>query len=191
MKGGYKVEIDDLDNTFATGGEYELQCAVEIYGQSILRYCHNILCDYFEAQDVVQITFIKAYNRRKSFREGTSLSAWLYRIAYTTCIDLLRKKKLLFFMPQRNVESIFAISLKDEHSDHINADLKQALLTLSPEDRALIFSRVIDEKSYMELEELYRVPAATLRKRYERAKKKLSKALQEINPYYEKLEGIK
>jgi RNA polymerase sigma-70 factor (ECF subfamily) len=94
-------------------------------------------------------------------------------------------------MPQRNVESIFAISLKDEHSDHINADLKQALLTLSPEDRALIFSRVIDEKSYMELEELYRVPAVTLRKRYERAKKKLSKALQEINPYYEKLEGIK
>lgn len=191
MRGGYKVEIDDLDNTFAAGGEYELQCAIEIYGQSILRYCHNILCDYFEAQDVVQITFIKAYNRRKSFKEGTSLSAWLYRIAYTTCIDLLRKKKLLFFMPQRNVEFIFAISSKDEHLDHINADLKQALLTLSPEDRALIFSRVIDEKSYMELEELYRVSAATLRKRYERAKKKLSKALQEINPYYEKLEGIK
>ena len=92
------MKASDLNNTFATGGEYELRCAIELYGQPLLRYCHNILCDYFEAQDVVQMTFIKAYEKRKSFKSGTSLSAWLYRIAYTTCIDSLRKKKLLFFL---------------------------------------------------------------------------------------------
>lgn len=181
------MEENDLNDTFAEGGENELRYAIELYGQSLLRYCHNILCDYFEAQDAVQMTFIKAYNKRKSFKSGTSLSAWLYRIAYTTCIDLLRKRKLLFFVPQ-NMESKFSMSKKDESSNFMRDDLKKALLTLSPAERALVFSRVIDEKSYAELEAIYHVSNSTLRKRYERAKKKLSKALQETNSYYEGLE---
>jgi len=176
------MEENDLDFTFSTGGEHELSQVIEIYGQPLLRYCHNILCDYFEAQDVVQTTFIKAYDRRKSFQAGTSLSAWLYRIAYNTCIDSLRKKKLLFFMPHRE---------KKEASNFIGEDLKRALLSLRPEERALVFGRVIDEKTYEELERIYQIPSATLRKRYERAKKKLSKNLKEMNSYYRGLEETK
>jgi len=171
---------NNLNDVFDTGGEHELSCAIELYGQQLLRYCHNILCDYFEAQDVVQITFIKAYKKRKSFKRGTSLSAWLYRIAYTTCIDSLRKKKLLFFMQKTNIDSRF-----------ISDDLKEALLILSPKERALVFSRVIDEKSYADLEAIYNVSAVTLRKRYERAKAKLSTKLKETNTYYSRMEESK
>jgi RNA polymerase sigma factor (sigma-70 family) len=182
------VEVKELNDTFATGGEYELRCAMKLYGQPLLRYCHNILCDYFEAQDAVQMTFIKAHNKRKSFKSGTSLSAWLYRIAYTTCIDLRRKKKLLFFLPYINIKSFIEQKSKDSF---MSDDLKEALLKLSPQERALVFSRVIDKKSYAELEGIYRVSSPTLRKRYERAKRKLSKALREANSYYERLEGSK
>lgn len=182
------MEAGDLNNTFSTGGEYELRCVIELYGQPLLRYCHNILCDYFEAQDVVQMTFIKAYDKRKSFKRGTSLSAWLYRIAYTTCIDSLRKKKLLFFLPYINEKSFIEQKSK---AHFMRDDLKEALLKLSPQERALVFNRVIDEKSYAELEEIYHVSSSTLRKRYERAKRKLSKALQETNSYYERWEGSK
>lgn len=169
---------NNLNDTFTLGGEQELNEAIELYGQQLLRYCHNILCDYYEAQDVVQMTFIKAYKKRKSFKRGTSLSAWLYRIAYTTCMDILRKKKLMIFkMPEKVHEPAL-----------MSEDLKAALLTLSPKDRALVFSRVIDEKSYAELEEIYQIPASTLRKRFERAKKKLAEILKEKNTYYARLE---
>lgn len=47
--------------------------------------------------------------------------------------------------------------------------LKEALLKLSLHERALVFSRVIDEKSYAELDGICRVSSPTLRKRYERA----------------------
>ena len=80
---------------------------------------------------------------------------------------------------------------RTDNPNYISEELKTALLTLSPEDRALLFSRIIDEKSYADLEAIYHVSAATLRKRYERAKIKLSKALQENNSYYVKLEGRK
>ena len=182
-----EVEPNELNNAFATGGEYELRCAVQLYGQPLLRYCHNILCDYFEAQDAVQITFIKAYNKRGSFKNGTSLPAWLYRIAYTTCIDLLKKKRLLLFLPHIKIKS--PANNEGEGTDFIKHDLKKTLLKLSPEERALVFSRVIDQKSYKELEEIYHISSSTLRKRYERAKKKLSKALQETDSYYKQLGG--
>lgn len=172
------MNSDHLNHTFTLGGEKELNYAIDLYGQPLLRYCHNILCDYYEAQDVVQITFIKAYKKRKSFKIGTSLSAWLYRIAYTTCMDSLRKKKLMFFkLPHKENDSTF---MSDE--------LKSALSTLSARDRALVFSRVIDEKSYLELEEIYQISAATLRKRFERAKKRLAKIIKENNTYYARLE---
>lgn len=180
------MDENSLSQNFSTGGESELGYAIERYGQQLLRYCHNILCDYAEAQDAVQITFIKAYDRRKNFQSGTSLSAWLYRIAYTTCIDILRKRKLLFFMPKTQ-SSYDSYAIEDSF---IEADLKTALLTLSPAERGLIFSRIIDEKTYEELESIYNVSSATLRKRYERAKKKLAKALKETNPYYLRLEEM-
>lgn len=176
------MEENNLDFSFSEGGERELELAMKLYNQPLLRYCHNILCDYEEAKDVVQMTFIKAYEKRKTLEKGTCFSAWLYRIAYTTCIDSLRKKKWqgLFQMHEEVMET---------QDEYINEDLKEALLKLKPLERAIIFSRVIDEKSYAQLEIVYGISASTLRKKYERAKNKLAKSLKEANTYYRELEG--
>lgn len=170
----------DLEESFATGGDEEINYAIELYGQGLLRYCHSITGNYHDAQDIVQMTFIKAYSKRKKFKSGTVLSSWLYKIAYNTTIDFIRKKKMLFFLPEKQDETSF-----------ISDDVKEALKCLSVSDRALIFSRVIDEKSYSELQYIYGISASTLRKRYERAKKRLAKSLSEVNSYYGKLEGTK
>lgn len=168
------MEETTLDYDFDDIGEIELNKAVELYGHRLLRYCHNILCDYTDAQDAVQETFIKAYYKRNLFRKNISLQAWLYRIAYTTCIDMLRYRKILNFLPLKGREFLF----KDE-KEYMSDEMKAALMKLSAKDRALIFSRVIDEKSYKELESIYDASSDVLRKRYERAKKKLANDLRE------------
>lgn len=169
-------EESKLSSSFSNGGEQELNLVIELYGQGILRYCHNILCDYYEAEDAAQITFIKAYNKRKSFKSGTSLSAWLYKIAYTTCIDITRKNKF---------KALFDRDIKKNNEiytdNYISEDLREALLKLTPKERALVFSRILDEKGYSELEIIYGASSPTLRKRYERAKKKLAEALRQID----------
>lgn len=173
------MEETMLDTDLNEISEVELNKAVELYGYKLLRYCHNILCDYADAQDAVQETFIKAYYKRRQFRKNISLQAWLYRIAYTTCIDILRYKKVRCFIPHRRRES------QDENeTEYMSDEMKDALMALLPKDRALIFSRVIDEKSYKELELIYNTSSAALRKRYERAKKKLAGILQESHMEY-------
>lgn len=85
-------------------------------------------------------------------------------------MDILRKRKLLFFLP------------KQENDHHMSEEVKEALAKLSTMERALIFNRIIEERDYKELEVIYNLPAATLRKRYERARKKLSEQLIETLP---------
>ena len=150
---------------FSEGGEEALAAAIRQYGQGLLRYCHHILCDYHEAQDAVQITFCKAWERRMRCRTG-ALPAWLYRMAYTTCVDILRQRKRWRPLPPA-----------PEDTDYIGPELRAALEALSPEERGLVFGRVMEGRSYEELSGIYGKSAATLRKRYERARKKLARLL--------------
>ena len=55
--------------------------------------------------------------------------------------------------------------------------LRAALSVLTPEERGLVFGRVMEGRSYEELSQIYGPSAAALRKRYERARKKLALAL--------------
>lgn len=157
-----------LEARFPSGDEDALSAAIALYGQPLLRYCHHILCDYHEAQDAVQATFIKAWALRARF-SGGSLKAWLFRMAYTTSIDHLRRKNRWFSAPPAEAAH--------EASDYIGGALRAALLTLTAEERALVFGRVMEELSFDELSRRHGVNAAALRKRYERAKKKLAAAL--------------
>jgi RNA polymerase sigma factor (sigma-70 family) len=145
------------------------------YSHALLRYCHNILCDYHEAQDALQLTFIKAYQNRSSFRQDMSLSPWLYKIAYTTCIDILRKRK-----------KVVNINKDQPQNDNgrIPEEIILALLKLNSLDRSIVYGRVMEEMSYDELSVIHKKSAASLRKRYERAKKRLANELADDYPYY-------
>ena len=150
---------------FSEGGEEALAAAIRQYGQGLLRYCHHILCDYHEAQDAVQITFCKAWERRTRCRTG-ALPAWLYRMAYTTCVDILRQRKRWRPLPPA-----------PEDTDYIGPELRGALEGQAPQDRGVDVGKVSGGPRDKQLSGIYGKSAATLRKRYERARKKLARLL--------------
>lgn len=160
----------ELSQRFPTGDEACLEGAVARYGQALLRYCHHILCDYHEAQDAVQTALLRAWDRRASFRAGTNLEAWLYKLAYHACIDLLRQRRRQRFAPPPTAA---------HDPDYIGPELREALGRLTAQERGLVFGRVMEGRPYSELAQIYGQPAATLRKRYERARGKLARALTE------------
>ena len=158
-----------------TPAEIELERLISTYGDGLLKYCHSILLDYYEAQDVVQSTFIKTFAKLSAPNSSETHGAWLYRIAYTNCIDIIRRKKLqqLFFKAEKET------SYTPEY--FANENVNRILTKLPPKDRALVYSRAVEGLDYNELKNIYGASAQTLRKRYERARSKLLKIMSEGN----------
>ncbi|MFB9318220.1 RNA polymerase subunit sigma-70 [Cryptosporangium minutisporangium] len=55
-------------------------------------HCYRMLANYEDAQDMTQETFLRAWNKRKSFKGHAALRTWLYRIATNACLDFLEKR---------------------------------------------------------------------------------------------------
>ena len=159
----------------------DIETAVNTYSPALLRYCHSILCDYHEAQDVIQTTFIKAWQNRNKFTgDEKDLSNFLYKIAYNACIDAIRRRKQRLKNPAESVKP------PTQNQDYIPENIKAALMSLSPLDRAVTYSHAVNDAPFAELAQIYGKNAAALRKRYERARKKLSKILENDYPNYTK-----
>ena len=142
------------------------------YGNAVLKYCFSILCNFYDAQDAMQETFIKAHYARNA-PHPDKYGAWLYKIAYNTCITMLKKRK----PTKQLMESDAAYQMEEPFIDPV---LTEALKILPPQDRALFYSRAVEDVDYIELEALYNTSANALRKRYMRARNKLRDHLIQI-----------
>jgi len=69
------------------------------YGEKLLRYATSILYSHSDAEDIVQDVFIYYLQNSKRF-EINNISAWLYRVTYTQCLNKLKgtkRRKMHFF----------------------------------------------------------------------------------------------
>ena len=151
--------------------EQDLENLVHTFTPALLRYCTGILGNEHDAQDAVQQTFIKAWQRCHTLRKGeNNTRAWLYRIAYRTALDMLRTAKRAANYPTPQPL---------EQDPGISDELRAALDALPPLDRALVLECVLDSMDYAALARIHGMPAPYLRTRYSRAKAKLAAILKE------------
>lgn len=162
----------DLGKRFVNGGEDELEEMINLYGEKLLRYATAILCDYHEAENIVQEVFLTAYKNRAHF-DGNNLSAWLYKITYNRSLNQLKKRKLQLL----SFHEIRCELSSAEKEKGLSDETLRALQKLKPKERAVLYGRIMEERSYEELSLLTGSSPAALRKQYQRAKDKLLKYL--------------
>ena len=66
---------------------------LELYRRELTGYCYRMLGSGFEAEDAVQDTMLRAWRSVGRFEGRSSMRSWLYRIATTVCVDMLRGRK--------------------------------------------------------------------------------------------------
>ena len=172
------MEDKELAIRFINGGEDSLEEVIDFYSERLLRYSTSILCDYHEAEDVIQECFISAYKNRRKF-DGEYLSSWLYKITYNMSLNKIKKRRTLYFS---HVFSKETYEMNDE--DSLSDKTLRALSKLKPQDRALVYGRVMEEMTYKDLSFQMGISEVTLRKRYERAKNKLVEELKKEDMDY-------
>ncbi len=131
-----------------------------------------------DAEELTQDVFIKAFKNLGSFRGSSSLSTWLYRIAYNTTISFTRKKKLQYPVIDEKVLSNIPDEAVDELLDRENDEIlarrmESAVEKLSPEEKALISLYYTQEKSISEVSAITALTTENVKVRLYRIRKKI------------------
>ena len=148
---------------------YQMEELIDSYGEKLLRYATSILYNHHDAEDIVQDVFLCAYQNQNNF-DGQNLSAWLYKITYHKCLNKIKRNKFIVFgsVPENTVAP---------EATGFSEETLYALKLLKPQDRALLFGRIVEGYSYEELAKQMGCSSTSLRKRYERARSKLKSHL--------------
>jgi len=72
---------------------------VERHQARLLRLCERLLHDPEEARDAAQEVFLRAFRNAPGFRPQGQVFTWLYRIAVNHCLNRLRRRRLVQFLP--------------------------------------------------------------------------------------------
>ena len=142
-----------------------------------------------DAQDLVQDTYIKAYNSFHQFEPGTNLKAWLYRVLTTTFINNYRKDQRRPQTSDSELEDWQIAEASSHTSDQgkstedvvlenlPDSDIKNALAEIPEEFRMAVYLADVEGFSYKEIAEIVGVPAGTVMSRLHRGRKQLREKL--------------
>lgn len=172
------------------GREEAYETLIARYQQPVFNLIYRLLDDPADSSDVIQEVFLKVFRNVGSFRGGSSLKTWIYRIAVNEAhnhrrwFSRHRKKEVGLEEDDGNrcwqdVLSDPGRSPFDLASDAETCDLvEQALTEVNPIFRAAVVLRDLEDLSYEEIADVLQVSLGTVKSRIVRGRDGLRKALE-------------
>jgi RNA polymerase sigma-70 factor (ECF subfamily) len=75
------------------GDEAAFTTLTRRYRRELHVHCYRMLASFEDAEDLVQETLLRAWQKRETFQGRASFRAWLYRIATNACLDFLARHR--------------------------------------------------------------------------------------------------
>lgn len=157
---------------------------VRLYSEQLYWQIRRLVLSHEDANDLLQNTFIKAWNNLEYFRGEAKLSTWLYRIALNECLNFLNKQKL---QSQISLDEADGKSLECLESDpYFDGDTTQkqfqsAISTL-PEKQQMVFNlKYFQNMKYEEISEILGTSVGALKASYHHAVKKITAFLKQFD----------
>lgn len=166
------------------GDSREFSVLVDTYKNVVFTVALRMLKNREEAEEVAQDTFIKVYRSLRKFKGDSKLSTWIYRIAYNTCLDRLKKngrdrKNVAIDEIEgfeiKNIDNALDGMVKSERAELIRNCIKR----LSPKDATLLTLFYLEEKNLNELGEILKMGESSVKVGLFRARGRLAKILKQ------------
>lgn len=137
-----------------------------------------------DADDLLQNTFLKAWNSLENFRGEAKLSTWLHKIAINEAISFLEREKRRAGISLDDPDGSAAATIAatpDIDGDTLGAHLRQAVASL-PEKQRLVFNmKYFDDMKYEDISEILGTSVGALKASYHLAVKKIEKYMERFD----------
>ena len=168
------IHQDIIDRCKA--GEPKAQFKIyKLYYKAMYNSCLRIVNNSFEAEDVMQESFLKAFEKIDSYKGEVSFGAWLKRIVINRSLDELRKKRIDF----KSIEdSVYEIADEVNNDSDFNietkaTEIKNEISKLPDGYRVALSLYLIEGYDHDEISSILKISNSTSRSQCTRAKKKL------------------
>jgi RNA polymerase sigma-70 factor (ECF subfamily) len=172
----HKTEEDALVSAARAGDTRAFGTLVEAYGRPVYNLALRMSGNPEDARDLVQVVFVKAYERLDRFDGRSRFFSWVYRITINESLNFLSRRKRQVELDERLVSNE---RLPDERaaSNEEERMVQAALVELTPEYRQVIVLRHFLDLSHAEMGAVLRLPEKTVKSRLHTARLRLGEAL--------------
>jgi RNA polymerase sigma factor (sigma-70 family) len=159
---------------------YGFNLLVTKYQKKVYWLTRKMVVDHDDANDLTQNVFIKVWKNLDRFREDASLYTWIYRIASNECLNFIKKKKSVLFIPIVDLTKELHAKLDSGSlidGDEISLRLQKAIITLPDKQRLVFNMKYFDDLTYEEMSAVLGTSVGALKASFHHAVKKIEQHL--------------
>ena len=170
---------DELLESCRRGDVAAFERLYALHGERMKSVARNLTGSETDAEDAVQETFLKVYRGAASFRGGSALSTWIYRILVNSCYDLLRRRQRRAEDPlEPSDEARPAAAGAAPAGDHpLRLAIEQSLGELPARQRTVFLLATVEGFSHREVAQVLDISEGASRTLLFEAKRRLQELL--------------
>lgn len=170
------ISDPDLIKRAIDGDHQSFAQLIQSHDDRMRAVAYQMMSDRHAMDDVLQMSYLKAFRKLTSFRAEASFSSWLHRIVVNVCLDEIRKKQRKAEVSLESVANLISTtSIEDQYAT--SASLHSALQRLSPDMRSVVILVDGQGLSYEEAALALDTQAGTIASRLSRARTALRQHL--------------
>lgn len=154
------------------------------YSEPLYWQIRRMVESHDDASDVLQNTFLKAWQNIENFRGEAKLSTWLYKIALNESITFLARERKRLNLSLDDEESHLVNLIEADEwidGDELALKLRKAVASLPEKQRMVFNMKYYDDMKYEQMSEILGTSVGALKASYHLAVKKIEKMLGEVN----------
>lgn len=175
---GCAKKTDEILAEESKTDERSYACLIERYEKKLARYITRIgIFTNEDVEEILQETFIKAYENIEDFDANLKFSSWIYRIAHNEAVSRIRRDASRRTLSQTEfnelVEQIADELTIEEEIDTsiVSREIRNIIAAMDPKYRDVLVLRFLEHKDYGEISDILKKPTGTIATLLNRAKK--------------------
>jgi RNA polymerase sigma-70 factor (ECF subfamily) len=128
---------------------------IRIHSPALNNFILQMVSNVEDAQDILQDTFVRVWEKSHQFKSKSTVKTWIYRIAINLSYSHLKRRKRWTYTVLEDMKTLVSGSdpVKDTELSYHSEMLEKSLVTLTPRQKSVVIARIYQDLPFAEISE--------------------------------------